>query len=245
MKANEVLEYALKVKDSIMDTEHLDAWRDFDDQKIYNLTSTGIFPVLHETMRIIIDSKNELEYRAAQSAGRTGEKQRTAAAKKFFNLRSNPNTRFDGFSDLSEYFDSPMYGFCNGAGMVICPPIIGIKKSDVDPKSMWSLRDNFPQNPCIKIAFDTASVKAFVDKTKAECKSQGISWTKHESVRHMWLGNEDKSKWFDAEQLLQICIMLGSEDVEAYMDEGQYTPLYLKSPIGEAILLPMRHVESK
>lgn len=245
MKANEVLEYALKVKDSIMDKEHLDDWRDFDDQKIYNLTSTGIFPVLHETMRMIMDSKNELEYRAAQSAGRTGEKQRTAAAKKFFNLRSNPNTRFDGFSDLSEYFDSPMYGFCNGAAMVICPPIIGIKKSDADPKLMWSLRDNFPQNPCIKIAFDVTSVKAFVDKTKAECKSKGLSYAKNESCRQMWLGNESKSRWFDAELLLQICIMLGGEDIDAYMDDGTYTPLYLQSPNGEAILLPMKHEGSK
>lgn len=245
MKANEALEYALKVKDYIMETEHLNDWRDFDDQRILDLTNNYIFPVLHETMRVIMDAKYELEYRAAHSAGRTGEKQRTAAAKKFFNLRSNPNTRFDGFSDLSEWFDSPMSGFCNGAAMVICPPIIGIKKSDADPKFMWSLRDNFPKNPCVKIAFDVASVKAFVDKTKAECKSKGLSWTKNADVRQMWLGNESKSRWFDAEQLLQICIMLGSEDVEAYMDEGKYTPLYLQSPIGEAILLPVRHVESK
>lgn len=81
MKANEALEYALKVKDYIMETEQLNDWRDFDDQKIFNLTNNYIFPVLHETMRVIMDAKYELEYRAAQSAGKTGEKQRTAAAK--------------------------------------------------------------------------------------------------------------------------------------------------------------------
>lgn len=211
------------------------------------------------TAELIRQLKEEIAFDAAKKSGKTGEKQRTAAAKKFLSYISS---RLDDMRcaftmreedlpfSLSDYIGK--HGLINGAAVIVTEPIIGLPEpanAESNPKMFNSALSQFQnlnmENP---VPFDPASVSLHISNAKAEAKAPGWK-TCPKEYRTMkfkeyltmkFTLQNGKAYGLNAELLSSLITMLGGKDIEiSFPSEEPNKPCKLQSPLGVAYLLPV------
>lgn len=201
---------------------------------------------------LIRQLKEEIAFDAAKKSGKTGEKQRTAAAKKFLSYISS---RFDHMRyaftmreedlpfALSDYIGK--HGLINEAAVIVTEPIIGLPEpanAESNPRMFNSALSQFQnlnmENP---VPFDPASVSLHISNAKAEAKARGYKTCPKEYLTMKFTLQNGKAYGLNAELLSSLITMLGGKDIQiSFPSEEPNKPCKLQSPMGVAYLLPVR-----
>lgn len=201
---------------------------------------------------LIRQLKEEIAFDAAKKSGKTGEKQRTAAAKKFLSYISS---RLDdmrcAFTMREE--DLPFalsdlagkHGLINGAAVIVTEPIIGLSEpanAESNPKMFNSALSQFQNLNMEKpVQFDPASVSLHIANAKAEAHTRGYKTCPKEYLTMKFTLQNGKAYGLNAELLSSLITMLGGKDIEiSFPSEEPNKPCKLESPMGVAYLLPVR-----